>query len=209
MSSNASSQGPWMRSRGSSWIKAGPIIAYIVCSALLIVVEAGRNYKIVFEKFVVVSYDENFADFSDIRMEKFNRSTTVLSGEFKIFTDPREDLLVSVEGYEKIGTQYMLSGIQVKEEPLCAILEKFGPVIMNPHDTETTNFKMECPIVKGAYFVKNFRTDEKNMPDDVPGNDWRFDVKGRYPEMVDTTLFHTQTYLKVERDILNWKPGAK
>ncbi|XP_046384724.1 uncharacterized protein LOC124155023 isoform X2 [Ischnura elegans] len=157
MSSKASSQGPWMRSRGSSWIKAGPIIAYIACSALLIVVEAE----------------------------------------------------VSVEGYEKIGTQYMLSGIQVKEEPLCAILEKFGPVIMNPHDTETTNFKMECPIVKGTYFLKNFRTDEKNFPEDVPGNNWRFDVKGRYPEMVDTTLFHLQTYLKVERDVAYWKPGAK
>ncbi|XP_071443157.1 uncharacterized protein CheA7a [Hetaerina americana] len=196
------------RESQDSWLKTHPLLIYIVaCYACFIITAADRNYKIQLDKFVTISYDDTAVNFTNVKMVKYNRSTSALNGTFDFLKGPRPELLVSIEGYEKVGTQYMLSGIQVKEENLCVLLEKYGNLVFSPDDTITSNFKMKCPIKKGTYFIENYRPDENNMPEDVPGNDWRFDLKGRYPEQVDTYVFYFEAYIKIERDVTSWKPG--
>ncbi|CAO1398151.1 unnamed protein product [Diamesa serratosioi] len=104
-----------------------------------------------------------FADYSNLRVRRTNRTNFLLTGNFTYFEDTGNNHQIQINILKKLGNKYQLTPYHMKKENYCdfvanhAIYEDLRKVSDIPREGV-------CPWPKGTYKIYGFNIEVERIP---------------------------------------------
>lgn len=117
-----------------------------------------KSFDVIFERVELLnsSYVEGFYNFSNVRIQKYNRTTFVLNLNFELFIDFDEDVFCEVTfSYNRFNNrQFALTPVHIKKQPFCNMTEGYYKRFVMLQVKDLSNFpqfeleEAPCPFKK-------------------------------------------------------------
>ncbi|KAJ9581613.1 hypothetical protein L9F63_023196, partial [Diploptera punctata] len=131
-----------------------------------------RNYKILVNEIVIQSSNKDYySDETIMEMNRFNDTTDTINALLDQLQDLPQETQVYVHNYELHGNKWMESGYEINQT-WCDFINT-DEFIMKELLSKG-NYPHECPINAMKYEIKDFLIDEEQLPEELPGEFWRF-----------------------------------
>ncbi|XP_058839862.1 uncharacterized protein LOC131695395 [Topomyia yanbarensis] len=147
----------------------------------------------------------HLANFSGLRVRKFNRTTWILDGDTELFVDLSDEYQFSLTwAHSSLGNnQWNDYPMKISKSPMCAFLN--GPYKeYQPYFIDNTNFprigeERVCPFPKGRYWVRNLAPAGVWIPEALAGGYWRF--TGSVSDVNDEVLIKYLLFMRIKREL--------
>ncbi|XP_058839872.1 uncharacterized protein LOC131695404 [Topomyia yanbarensis] len=148
----------------------------------------------------------HLANYSRLRVRKFNRTTWILDGDGETFVDFTDDYQVSLTvAHSPLGNnQWNEYPMKISKSRMCSFLNGAYKEYQ-PYFIEYTNFprvgvEWVCPFPKGSYWVRNFAPNGDWLPSVFPAGYWRF--TGSIFDASDEIALKFIVFLRVKKGYL-------
>ncbi|XP_058839871.1 uncharacterized protein LOC131695403 [Topomyia yanbarensis] len=145
----------------------------------------------------------HIANFSAVRVRKFNRTTAIMDGEGELFIDLNERYQFSLTvSYSTLGNnQWNEYPMKVSKDNVCKIMNGIYKDYQS-YFVESTNMprvgdEWFCPYPKGRYWIRNFVPRADWVPDVIPAGYWRFTTMLFDPS--DDVLIKCLIFMKIKK----------
>ncbi|PSN56886.1 hypothetical protein C0J52_00680 [Blattella germanica] len=171
----------------------------LVCSLLftflLAACHAKRNYYILINEVELISTNEDFySDETDFDINKINETTDAISATLDLIKDLPEDVgQIIVQSYELHGNKWDMSGFVINKT-WCDFIGN-DPYFMEGIIRQS-NYPKKCPIQATRFEVNNFTIDAEQLPEEVPGEFWRFVFQQYQPNSGTILQFRIDAQIK-------------
>ncbi|XP_058814410.1 uncharacterized protein LOC131678352 [Topomyia yanbarensis] len=124
----------------------------------------------------------HLANFSGVRVRKFNRTTSILDGDGEIFVDVTDEYQIMLTmALSSLGNnQWNEYPVKIAKSRMCSFLNNQYKEYQE-YFVESTSFPRVgddwvCPFPKGRHWVRDFAIEGSWVPDFVPSGYWRYTI---------------------------------
>ncbi|XP_050085201.1 uncharacterized protein LOC126571029 [Anopheles aquasalis] len=183
------------------------IFLAVQCSLLALVLVVRSNFclaalvQVMYER--VDQYNgSEYIMFKNLRIRKYNRTISVLDGEFELFQDLDDSYALSlVLSYSTLGNnQFIRSPFRIPQQPFCQFLNTTYRDYREFY-RNTTNFPDvgTCPMAAQLYFIRNKVLDVNLINPAFPKGLWRADIL-IFHDGEDYPIVTIEMYIKVTHE---------
>ncbi|XP_035776786.1 uncharacterized protein LOC118458435 [Anopheles albimanus] len=144
----------------------------------------------------------DYIEFKNLRIRKFNRTISVLDGEFELFHDLNDSYALSfVLSYSTLGNnQFIRSPFRVPQQRFCQFLNTTYRDYREFY-RNTTNFPDvgTCPMTAQLYYIRNKVLDVNLINPAFPKGLWRVDILF-FHDGEDFPIVTIEMYIKVTHE---------
>ncbi|XP_058839873.1 uncharacterized protein LOC131695406 [Topomyia yanbarensis] len=148
----------------------------------------------------------HMANFSALRVRKFNRTTWVLDGEGELFVDLTDEYQASVTfAHSPLGNnQWNEYPMKISKDKLCNVFngsyKEYQPYFIDYTNMPRVEEEWVCPFPKGQYWVRDLAPDGSFIPSVVPAGYWRF--TGSIFDASDEIVLQFIAFMRVKKGYL-------
>ncbi|XP_069685073.1 uncharacterized protein [Periplaneta americana] len=176
-------------------------VAFISVMACILEISEGglRNYVLLPTRLSDVTCNKDYIEISKLKVQKFNKTMSVVKGTFILKKDFPETSNCSVMSYQNVGGgKYGKGPVDLTPTKCCDFFENDKTIW--PAVLKATNVPIKCPLKKGTYELKNFDINVANLPDTLPPpNEWMMELTATMEDK--SVLFSIQGYGEIKRSV--------
>ncbi|XP_058839874.1 uncharacterized protein LOC131695407 [Topomyia yanbarensis] len=148
----------------------------------------------------------HMANFSGIRVRKFNRTTWVLDGAGDFFVDLTDEYQLSLTAaHSPLGNnQWNEYPMKISKDKACNILngpyKEYQSYFIDNSNMPRVEEEWVCPFPKGHYWVRNLAPDGSWIPSVVASGYWRLTIS--IFDASDEIVLRFVSFLRVKKDYM-------
>ncbi|XP_055542437.1 uncharacterized protein LOC129728052 [Wyeomyia smithii] len=159
------------------------------------------KFDVMYDRIEQIS-GQDYADYSHLRVRKFNRTVAVLDGSFDVHQPLDNNFKVSLTtAYSSLGNnQFIQYPMRLASQRMCDFLNTTW-TDYHAFYQNNTDFPQpgECPIAPKQYLIENHIMDSRMFSPYMPRGFWKLQISLTKGNVLDEiTVFQLNVYVKVE-----------